>query len=177
MYKIDILLKQGRKLFHTNDLALLWQITNHNTLYTTIKRYIKKGILIPIHKGFYATIPVDKINHVELGISYLHQYAYLSTETVLFNHGVIFQKSEYITLVCNVSKKFAIGNSKYIVRRMNNNYLFQTIGIINDGEVRAATLERAVADLLYFNKRFHFDNRQAVDWLRVKKIQKDIGYL
>ena len=40
MYKIDVLLKQDQKVFHTQDLALLWGIINKNTLYTTIKRYL-----------------------------------------------------------------------------------------------------------------------------------------
>ncbi len=178
MYKIDMLLKQSRKLFHTNDLALLWQIKNPNTLYTTIKRYVQKGILIPIHKGFYATVPVDDVNPAELGIGYLHQYAYLSSESVLFNHGAIFQKSNYITLISQVSKKFKIGNSNYLVRKMADIYLYQTIGITTDiSGVKTATLERAVADLLYFNRHYHLDNRRAVDWLQVKKIQKEIGYL
>jgi len=178
MYKIDVLLKQGRKLFHTNDLALLWQITNKNTLYTTIKRYVKKGILIPIHKGFYATVSVKKINQIELGISYLHQYAYLSTESVLVNYGVIFQKSENITLVGNISKNFTIGDTKYIVRKMKDSYLFQTIGITTDvNGVKTATLNRAVADLLYFNRNYYFDNRKAVNWAQVKQLQIEIGYL
>ena len=61
MYKIDKLLKLNRDLYHTGDLGVLWEITNKNTLYTTIKRYVQKGILIPIHKGLYATKPLDKI--------------------------------------------------------------------------------------------------------------------
>jgi len=176
MYKIDVLLKQDRKLFHTKDLALLWRIDNLNTLYTTIKRYVQKGILTPIHKGFYATVPVDQIDPMELGMGYLHQYAYVSTESVLFDHGVIFQKSDYITLVGQISKKFMIGNSHYLVRKMADVYLFQTTGITaNMKGIRTATLERAVADILYFNSHYHFDNRRAVDWLGVKKIQKEMN--
>jgi len=56
MYKINKLLAAKQEVFHTNDLALLWDIRNRNTLYTTIKRYVAKGTLIPIHKGLYARV-------------------------------------------------------------------------------------------------------------------------
>jgi hypothetical protein len=46
-----------RKIYHTGDLAVLWDISNKNTLHTTISRYIRKGILFPIYKAVYATIP------------------------------------------------------------------------------------------------------------------------
>ena len=61
MYKINKLLQAPTKLFHTQDLALLWGISNRNTLYTQIKRYVQKSILHPIHKGFYATVNPDRI--------------------------------------------------------------------------------------------------------------------
>ena len=79
MNKVNILLKQNRLVFHTTDLGLLWKIDNKNTLLTTIKRYVKKGILIRIHKGLYTTKPVDELDPYEVGVAYVHQYAYVST--------------------------------------------------------------------------------------------------
>ena len=57
MYRISELLQLDRKLYHTNDLAVLWGIANKHTLYMTITRYMDKGILFPIYKGLYSTIP------------------------------------------------------------------------------------------------------------------------
>lgn len=176
MYKIDVLLKQEQKLFHTNDLALLWKINNPNTLYTTIKRYVKKGVLIRIHKGFYSVLPLKNINPIKLGINYLHTYAYLSTESVLAAAGIIFQASEYITLVTSLSQKFAINGHHYLARQMKPNFLYQTIGIEEKEAVKIASLERAVTDILYFNPRFHFDNPKTINWPKVRKIQKEVGY-
>lgn len=176
MYRIDTLLKQEQKLFHSQDLALLWQIKNPNTLYTTIKRYVQKGVLIRIHKGFYSVIPPENIDPLKLGISYLHTYAYLSTESVLAAEGIIFQVSNYITLVSNVSKKFTLYGSSYLVRKMKDGFLYQTAGLEEKNGVKVARLERAIADILYFNPRFHFDNREAIDWQKVKEIQKEVGY-
>jgi len=177
MYRIDTLLKQDRKLFHTRDLALLWGIDNDNTLYTIIKRYVRKGILIPIQKGFYSTVGLDKINPLELGMSFLHVYSYISCEYVLSLSGIIFQSANYITLVSSVSRKFSVFSHNYLVRKLKDAFLFNDQGIKNEDGIRIATVERAVADLLYFNPKYYFDNRKSVDWNKVKKIQKEVGYI
>lgn len=173
MYRIDALLKQDKKLFHTNDLALLWQIEISNTLYTTIKRYVQKGILKRIHKGFYSVVPIEELDPVEVGIGYLHSFAYLSTESILVENGVIFQASDYITLVSSVSKKFTVGTYSYLVRKMKDEFLYQTMGLTERGDIKVATLERAVADMLYFNPNVHFDNREMINWQKVLKIKKE----
>lgn len=174
MYKIDLLLKQERKLFHTKDLALLWRINNQNTLYTTVKRYVKKGILLPIHKGYYATSPIADMPPFLLAQGYLHTYAYLSTETVLIEKGVIFQQANYLTLISSVSKKFQIGNFSFLCRKLSAKYLLNPVGIVKEREVIKSTLERAVADTLYFNPHYYFDKRDLINWRLVKKYQKEV---
>jgi len=177
MYRIDILLKQNRQLFHTSDLSLLWGITNKNTLYTTIKRYVQKGILISIHKGFYSTVPINQINPYKIIQGYLHKYCYISCEIILFQYGAIFQKGSYITAVSDISKKITVGNDSFFVRKLKDNYLYNDRGIDNIDGVAVASLERAVADMLYFNSRYYFDNRKIINWKKVKEIQKEVGYL
>jgi len=43
-------------------------------------------------------------------------------------------------------------------------------------EINTASLERAVADILYFNPTYYFDAHNIIDWTKVKNIQKEIGY-
>lgn len=173
--KKSVLLKQERKLFHANDLALLWGITNKNTLYTTIKRYKQNGVLIPIHKGFYSVAPLLELDPIALGVSYLHSYVYLSTETILAREGIIAQAIPAITLISNTSKKFELAGNYYVVRKMKDEFLYNDLGIVQKDDHREATVERAVADLLYFNPKYHFDNREAINWAKVKHIQKEVG--
>ena len=170
------LLKQDRKLFHTNDLALLWKITNKNTLYTTIKRYKKSGVLTHIHKGFYSVAPLSQIDPITLGASFIHNYAYLSTESILAKEGVIAQTVSVITLVSNSSKKFKLQNTDYLVRQMKDSYLYNTSGIIQKTHYFEAILERAVADLLYYNPNYYFDNKKIIDYDKVEKIKKEVGF-
>ena len=176
MYRIDALIKGERKLFHTRDLALLWEIEKENTLYTQIKRYVKKGVLIPIHKGFYSTVPLEKINPILLGISCLHQYGYLSCEYVLAQEGVIFQQSSYITLLSSISKKFTLASNNFLVRKLKEAFLYNDFGIEETDGYKKANLERAVTDILYFNPHYNFDNPKIIDWGKVAKVQKGVGY-
>lgn len=159
MYKIDALLKLDKKTFHTSDLAVLWRITNKNTLYTTINRLVKKGVLITIHKGFYSTVPLNQLDPFALGVSFLHRYAYVSLETVLGEAGLISQNVYPITLVSTISKKFHLNDRDYVVRRLKDNLLFSTDGIENRNGVLFATPKRAMSDMLYLNPKYHFDKK------------------
>lgn len=170
-------MKQDQKVFHTNDLAILWGITNKNTLYTTIKRYVQKNILIPIQKGFYSIVPIENIDPVRLALGILHRFAYLSCETVLAQNGVIFQKGEATTLVSDTPRKFIVNDKLYIVRKLKDKYLFNDFGIEKKDEVYTATVERAAADMLYFSPLFYFDNKKMINWQKVKLMQKEVGYL
>lgn len=177
MYRIDVLLKQNQKLFHTRDLAILWGIDNANTLYTAIKRYVSQGILIPLHKGLYATVPIDELDPYLLGVAAIHTYTYLSCESVLVKAGAIFQAGEAITFVSSLSRRFSLGGHTYSVRKMRDRFLFHDAGVSRVDGILTASLSRAVADLLYFHPTAHFDNPEAIDWNAVRAIKKEVGFL
>ena len=159
MYRINQLLHQTGKLFHTQDLALLWQIQDKNLLYTTIKRYVQKGILTRIHKGFYCVGSVADQDEFILGQAYYHDYCYLSTETVLAKEGVINRQPQAITFIGGNPARFSLNGKDYLFRQMKPDRLFQTEGISLISGVLTANLKRAVADMKYFNPSFYFDRR------------------
>lgn len=176
--KNAVLLQSKQTLFHTRDLATLWNINNSNTLYTTISRFIRNHTLFPVQKGLYSTLPVEKADPIELGIFLLHRFAYISTETVLVRAGIIHQAVYRYTFVSNIAKSFSYLSHAYVTRKMAETYLHNPAGIVlGDHNVFIASSERAVADLLYFQPRYHFDASGAVDWKRVHNIQKEVGYL
>lgn len=177
MYRISELIKLDRKIYHSNDLAILWGIANKNTLYTTIKRYVQKGVLIPIYKGLYSTVPLSQLNPLELGKAIIHRYTYLSTETVLAQAGVIAQTTYAYTFVSDQSKRVTVGSISFLFRKLKDEYLYNPSGVINQNGIFVATNERAVADMLYFNSKYHFDVPESVDFDKVKAIQREVGYL
>jgi hypothetical protein len=176
MYRMRELIQFDRKIFHTGDLAVLWGISNKNTLHTTISRYIRKGILVPVYKGLYATQPLPMLNPLELGRAIIHRYTYLSTESVLIQAGVIFQADYSLTFVSDRSKKITVSSMAFLFRQLKAEFLHNPAGVINQNGSFIATPERAAADMLYFNPWVHFDAPGSIDFAEVKKIQKEVGY-
>jgi len=176
MYRIIKLNRTDRKIYHSNDLAILWSISNKNTLYTTIKSYVQKGVLIPIYKGLYSTVPIPELDPLELGRSIIHRFTYLTTESVLSQEGIISQAIYSYTFVSNISKKVTVGDISFRFRKLKDEYLYNPTGIVKKGGNLIATTERAVADLLYYNPKYHFDFSESIDFEKVKQIQKEIGY-
>ncbi|MBI2465481.1 type IV toxin-antitoxin system AbiEi family antitoxin domain-containing protein [Candidatus Shapirobacteria bacterium] len=161
--KLDILLKQPQKIYHTNDLRILWNITKLTTLYQTISRLIKKGVLIKIHKGLYCTIPITNLDPIELGSRLINRFCYLTTETILAQSGTINQSPNKITFVSDISKKITVGNNTYLYRQLNDKYLYNSIGInLQPNGVLVASTARAAADVLYFQPNYHFDNNSII---------------
>lgn len=174
--RLAVLARLGSTIIHASDLANLWQIRDRNTLYTTLKRYAQKGLLFRIHKGLYALKPLEELDPLLLGFKALHRFAYVSTETVLAEQGIIQQKLTAITLTSDVSRRFSVGVHRYVCRKLNDHYLFNPAGIVMRENVQIATPERAVADLLYFNPRAYFDGANHIDWKKVQALQRKIGY-
>lgn len=176
MYRIIELNRIDRKVYHSNDLAILWNISNKNTLYTTIKRYVQKGVLIPIFKGLYSTVPVSELDPLELGRAIIHRYTYLTTESVLAQEGIISQATYAYTFVSNISKNETVGNFSYRFRKLKDEYLYNPTGILKKDGNFIATIERAIADMLYYDPKYHFDFSESINFEKVKQIQKEIGY-
>jgi hypothetical protein len=176
MYRISELIQIDKKIVHTNDLAILWGITRRHTLYQTITRYMDRGILFPVYKGLYSTVPLDSLNPIELGRSIIHRYSYLTTETVLEQAGIISQSIYAYTFASDRSKSITVGQWTFRFRQLKDMYLHNPTGIDEQNGGFVATVERAVADMLYFDPRYHFDVREAIDFEKVRSLQKEIGY-
>jgi len=176
MYRITQLIQLDRKIYHTNDLAILWGIANKNTLYKTISRYIDKSILFPVYKGLYSTVPIDLLNPIQLGRGIIHRFAYLTTESVLAQAGIISQRIYDYTFASGQSKRLTVGKWSFRFRKLKDIYLYNPSGISEQNGDFVATVERAVADLLYFNPSYHFDVREAIDFEAVRAVQEEIGY-
>jgi predicted transcriptional regulator of viral defense system len=176
MYRLSELIRLDKKLYHTNDLAILWGIANKQTLYMTITRYVDKGILFPVFKGLYSTIPLASLSPIELGKAIIHRYTYLTTESVLSQAGIISQRVYDYTFVADQSKRVTVNQWSFRFRKLKAAYLYNPTGITNENGVFVASPDRAVADMLYYNPRYHFDVPESIDFDRVKLIQKEIGY-
>lgn len=176
MNKQKVLLEQEVRIFKTSDLAVLWEIENKNTLWTTIKRYIERSILYKIHKGLYSTMPLERLDKYELGCAASGQLSYVSAETVLQNSGIIMQNITQITLFGKKKKQFEIGGTAYLCRHLNERFLLNRAGIEDNWQFSVATPERAMADILHINKQYYFDNEMAINKKKLSTISREVGY-
>lgn len=172
--RLSALIKTGRNLFHTDDLALLWQIRNPNTLRITLARAAKDGWLYRIRRGLYSLRPAEEIEPELLGTACLHRYCYVSTETILRDAGIILQSISAITFASSVSRCWEAGGSRFISRRLSERFLMNATGIEAKNGALRATSDRAIADMLYFDPWYHFD--RPFDWKSVMLLQREIGY-
>lgn len=156
--KLDILLKQPQKIYHTSDLRILWSISNPSTLHQTISRLIKKGVLIKVHKGLYSTIPLSDLDPIELGSRLINRFCYLTTETVLAQNGIINQSPNKITFVSSISKRITIGDNTFLYRQLSDKHLYNSDCVSQQSNgVLVASVTRAKSDMLYFQPHYHFD--------------------
>lgn len=162
------------EVFHVSDLARIWKIDNRGTLLISLKRYVDSGLMHRLYRGLYSIKPVSALGPLLLGAQAINNYCYLSGETILAKHGIIFQQVNYFTFIGEKTRRLKIENYKYYCRQLKDKFLYNDIGIDKSGKFNFATLERAVADILYFNPKYHFDNPTAINWVEVKKIQKAV---
>lgn len=171
------LARMSEVVFHARDAAIIWGITNANTLHTILSRYVRTGLLFRLQNGLYSIRPIKELDPILIGTKAIHDYCYVSTETVLARAGYIQQNVLGTTLVSPVSRKFVLAGHNFCSRSLSDKYLFNEIGILRDNSsVHTASAERAVADMLYFNPHYHFDGSAQIDWSGVNKIQTEVGY-
>jgi predicted transcriptional regulator of viral defense system len=169
-----VLLKQDRQIFSIDDLAILWQIVNRNTLRTTIKRYLANQTLFSIRRGLYSVVPLKKLDPKLLGTSYISGFCYVSLQTVLAQEGLINQQPRAITLIGSRSQTFTLAGYDFICKKMKPLFLHNLEGINLDEEYPQATPARAVADMWYYNSRFYLDHAQKHLINQAKAIRKKV---
>lgn len=163
-----------KKVFRTEELQLIWEIGNKSTLYTLLNRYTKKKILFRVMRGVYSTVKADALDSYELACSVAGPYAYISTESVLFDSGVIMQSPQSITLVGLKSKVHIINGVRIMVRSLSAKFLHNRDGITQKDTYSIASCERAVADIFHYNMKYHLDNTKAVNISLSKNISKNV---
>lgn len=158
------LYKDKASVFTMQGIAMTYgQELERNTIKNKMIGYVKKGELINPRKGIYAKPGYDEKELACL----LYTPSYISLEYVLQRAGIIFQYSDEITSVGNLSRSVEIDGKVYKYRKIKSEILIDTAGIICEGNVNIASPERAVLDTLYLNSNYYFDNPTSLDKQKV----------
>lgn len=171
------LTSQNKRVFGNSELALLWGITNKNTLRITLARYQKRGMLFRLYTGIYSVLPVAKLNIYEIGCAIAGPLSYISCETILATEGLINQPVYTITLMGKKRKEFLINNQKYLCRYLNPRFLINRLGILQGDGYSIASFLRANADLKRVQPDYHLDGAIQINQKDLIKLQKQLGYL
>ncbi|MCC8035286.1 MAG: hypothetical protein LIO77_05045 [Rikenellaceae bacterium] len=162
MDKKDFILeiyKDRRTVFRLSDIAMLFPEQENKYLSDRMGYYVQTGRLLNPRKGIYAK---PGFNPLELA-NILYTPSYISLEYILQRAGVIFQYDSRYTSVSYLSREVEIAGKIYSYRRIKEEIIMDTAGIIREDNVNVATAERAFLDMLYLNKDFYFDNINTLD--------------
>ncbi|MBI5402815.1 MAG: hypothetical protein HY959_05410 [Ignavibacteriae bacterium] len=186
---ISALIRTEKTVFSFADICILWNETNLNNARVKINYYVKKGELISLRNGLYATH--NNYNKYELANRILRP-SYISLETVLFDSGIIFQKFDSVFLISYTSRELMVDGQFYNYKKIKNEILNNPLGI-NVSKYSVASPERAFLDTIYLNKDYYFDNLNPLNWEKVfslsqiykkirlereiKKLYKTINYV
>ena len=101
-----------------------------------------------------------EVNIKELA-SMIYSPSYISFETALYHHGIIFQvsPSQVDIVYKKTDTKYLESLELYIKKRaLKQDILLNTNGIIHENNYSIASAERAFLDMIYISKNYYFDN-------------------
>lgn len=172
MSKIEKLYQSEKTVFTINDLRIIWEEQNPGALKASVKYFVDAGKLQRLKKGVYA-LPID-YDIFELAQKLISP-SYISLETALQKHGVIFQYSSIVTSLAPYSRTFVINGQKFRYHAIKDEVLVHPLGILKEKNYLLASPERAVCDFVYLYGLSHFDNVRRLNAELIGKISKIYG--
>ncbi|MDA9128878.1 hypothetical protein N9J72_00180 [Candidatus Gracilibacteria bacterium] len=159
MNRILQIIETGRTVFSKNDLRLYWDFPSSEALDKYIQRALKKGELQKISYGIYG---LKNYKIFELATK-LRKKSYISLETVLKRHGIIFQHYDSIFSISDNTCEKEIDGQNFSYKKIKDSILLNPQGIIQEDNIIIASLERAICDRVYLSKDYYFDDLSSID--------------
>ena len=166
---IEKLALSGKKVFTTQDLAVIWQIPQRRRLIELIKYYLREKRLSSIYKGVYGY--GNDFTSFDIAQK-LIPLSYISLYTTSQIHGLTFQYYETMYAISLKSKKYKIGEQDFVYHRVKEQIFYNQLGLVNNGRYIIADRERTITDCLYVYPNFAFDNLQGVDKEKLRVLVK-----
>lgn len=157
-------------VFTTQEISLILGETDLDRLKSRINYFVKKGVLVSLRKGLYAKSSGYEILEA---VNKIFTPSYISLETVLQRSGVTFQDySKTIFVISYQTREIKLGEYTISFKKIKDEILLNSSGIINDDGYAIASGERAFLDRIYLSKNYYFDNLSAIDWESASKLLK-----
>ncbi|HOI60395.1 MAG TPA: hypothetical protein PKU93_03675 [Candidatus Pacearchaeota archaeon] len=163
------LYQSSKTILTSKDLALIWNINNKESLYSTTAYYVKRKVLKRLTRGVFAKN--KNYNVKELATS-IYTPSYITFETALREAGVIFQHYDTTFAAGPYSLTRKIDGSIFVFRKLKDEILFNSAGVISEDNYSIATTERAFLDMIYLFPNYYFDNLKSINWEKCVEISK-----
>lgn len=130
--------------FTLADLEKILKI-KRDSLYVTLNRFVKSGVLIRLRRGVYK--PEFQSLELEKAANELYYPSYLSFESALSRYGILSQIPYTLTFATTRrSKKLLLAGREVEYRQLKKEYFF---GYTLDNGIYIAEPEKALLDQLY----------------------------
>ena len=167
MTQLIKILESKQTVFRVSDIQKITKFSNMYSVRNFLNKAIKKNQLLSPYRGIFTK---KKFNIYELATK-LKIPSYVSLDTVLYTHGVIFQSSQEITLISNDSRTKKTKKNIFVYHKINDRILYDPLGIEYKNQAPLATPERAFCDIVYLNKRLiHIDAPEQLNLEKLKEI-------
>jgi predicted transcriptional regulator of viral defense system len=169
--KMKLLLKSGRNVFNMDDLGLVWGQNKRSDTVQSARDYARKGELTRLRRGLYAIDSHDI--QIEEVAGRAITPSYVTGETVLAMHGLIFPATTEVHCAALKTKRISVKGSEIIYHMLKPEVFYDNIGVENRPNFAVASLERAIADLIYvYGGKYDFERLHDVDWDKLSEIGK-----
>jgi len=160
MDKIEKLLVSNKNLFTTQDLSVIWGISEKTKIWEIAKYYLRKNKLNRIYRGIYS---INKqYSSLELAQK-LQPLSYISLHTALSIHGINFQYYSSNYSIALISKKYSVLKVEYSYHQVKDFIFFNKLGLVDKGSYILADKERAICDTLYIWPSMNVDHIDNID--------------
>lgn len=162
---VGLLYRSGKTVFSIQEIRLLTRgLYPAAVLPNRLSRLVRGGDILRLRQGVYALPSYDPLEFA----CKIQVPSYISMETVLRMHGVIFQYDNSITLASYQPKHiFNPSGEVFLFRKLSTSILINRRGKIANPNYTIATVERAFLDLCYVDKWRTYEN---IDPLNVEKV-------
>lgn len=168
---LNQLYQTQKTVFRVGELAQLFPDRDQQSLLSSLAYYVDRQKLRRPRRGIYAKL---EFNPQELA-NKIYVPSYISLQTALLEHGLIFQFSSVISSASYLSRELEVEGRKLAYHKFQPEILASPAGIIKQNQINLASAERAFLDTIYLWGEFHFDNLRPLDWEKVGKLMPLYG--
>ena len=162
------ILDSGKTVFSKKDLEKILNFNTQNALDKFLYREKEKWFLINISRWIYV---LKKHNLFELA-SKVRKKSYISLETVLKKHWVIFQYYDEVFIVSDNTVEKKVWDTVFRFSKVKDSVLLNQLWLEHKWLYTIASIERAICDKIYLSKHYYFDDLSDIDFKKLEEISK-----